>query len=76
MKADEVSSLPEFAKLHDIITVQDSSDVIFVVSLLRTIRFDQKFGAYEVEPIHEAYACFYVVSLKCHYLFNCILKYC
>ena len=73
VKIDEDSSLPQFAQLEDILTLQDSTDIILVVSLLRTVRFWSRFAAYEVEAMPKSFSCFYVCSLKCHYLFNCVL---
>ena len=68
---------PKFGLLEDILTFEDSnctgSDIIFVVKVLKTVCFAHHFGAYLVEwyPTN-VYSCFYMSSLKCHYLFNCV----
>ena len=65
---------PVFGLLQDVLHRENSpeSDIIFVCQPKRTVLFCTHFAAYQIECIPNAYQCFFVSSLKCHYLFNSV----
>jgi hypothetical protein len=67
---DDHENLPVFGRLNAVICLSGSKDIIFGVKVCRTVKYVQRFAAYEIQETAD-YMYFFSASLKCHYLFNC-----
>ena len=67
---DDHENLPVFGRLNEVICLSGSKDIIFGVKVCRTVKYVQRFTAYEIQETAD-YMYFFSASLKCHYLFNC-----
>ena len=62
--------LPKFGFLIDILVYGNPMNVIFVCKLSKTIRYNCRFGAFEVDVDNFQTVCFFATSLKFRYLFS------
>ena len=64
-------SAPKFGILYDILVYGKEPKILFIFSLLETLGFNSKLGAYAVHPL-TGYFCVYPSALPCHYRFSII----
>lgn len=62
-------AVPQFGLLCDILLYGKEPCVIFVFTLMETVKYNGKLGAYELIPLAE-YKCFYRSAIQCYHPFN------
>lgn len=63
--------LPKFGLLMDILLICEETLPVYVYNVANTICYQQKYGAYEIEP-SDSYLCCSYSSLKVHRVYNAV----
>ena len=61
--------VPQFGLLNDIILYGEEPNIIFIFTVLDTLKYDAIFGAYELVSLSEC-ICLYRTSIECYHPFN------